>query len=223
MRYDAVIFDNDGVLIEPTDLSVSRRSTARTLREFGVESPAEEHITALIGGGIDAIREVTERYSLEVTEFWERREYNSFLDQRDEMTQGNKSVFDDADVVASIDCECAVVSNNQHRTVEFALEHFGLNRYVSAYFGREPSLAGVGRMKPDPYYVDRAIEELSVDNALFVGDSTVDIEVARRAGLDSVFLQRPNRVVHDFDNKPTDATPTYTIRGLDELLSLLTE
>ena len=110
-----------------------------------------------------------------------------------------------------------MVSNNRHGTVRFVLEHFGWSAHVEAMQGRHPTLEGYDRMKPDPFYLDRALDSLGAEPGatLYVGDRLSDVETADRAGTDVALLVRDG-------NPPEDAPdPTDVIESLDELPELL--
>ena len=78
----------------------------------------------------------------------------------------------------------------------------------------------VGFIKPLPQFFTHILEDLGVkkEECLMVGDSlSSDIAGANAIGIDSCWLNRAGR-----ENKSTH-TPTYEIRRLTELLSLLEE
>ena len=87
---------------------------------------------------------------------------------------------------------------------------------MACYYGREPTLSGIERMKPDPHYLEGALSDLKLDpdrdGVLYVGDSESDVVAAAAAGIDSAFVRRPHRRDSDLH-----ATPTHEVRGLDEL------
>ncbi len=74
-----------------------------------------------------------------------------------------------------------VVTTKYARRVEAILDRAGLRSELSAIVGSD----GVAAAKPDPAGLLAALAALAVapDEALFVGDSVVDGEAARRAGV----------------------------------------
>jgi phosphoglycolate phosphatase-like HAD superfamily hydrolase len=107
------------------------------------------------------------------------------------------------------------MSNNQHATVEYIVAEYGLETMFEAYYGRKPTLRGLKRRKPDPSYLETALNVLDVDSALYVGDSRVDIAAARAAGVDSAFINRPHRCDYRLDIQPTYQLDTLAaIHGL---------
>jgi phosphoglycolate phosphatase len=77
----------------------------------------------------------------------------------------------------------AIVSNKLDSAVKELCTRF-FEDYVEAAIGETPELA----RKPAPDMVNRALEELGVDKsqAVYVGDSEVDIQTAANAGLDCI-------------------------------------
>jgi HAD superfamily hydrolase (TIGR01549 family) len=214
-RYDAVVFDNDGVLTHPTRSDVVHEAVTDTFREFDVEPTDEtfEHARHAVVDGVETFADV---HGIDPATFWERRETNVAAAQRREMETGRKPLYDDFDAVyelGSNGLDLGVVSNNQHETIEHIVDVFDLDGVFETTLGREPTLDGLRRKKPEPHYVERALEHIGCDSALYVGDSGVDVLAADAAGLDSAFVRRPHREDYELP-----AEPTYEIESLSELL-----
>ena len=212
--YDGVIFDNDGVLVPVCGFDVFREAAHRTFGSFGVD-PADEEVRDVATVADPArVREICASHGIDPDGFWARRDRNNHLAQRREVAAGRKTPYDDTHVALSLDVPTGIVSSNQHETIEFLVDRFGWE--FGTYYGREHSLAGVERKKPNTHYVDRAMADLGVSNPLFVGDSESDVQVAENAGLDSLFLRRDHRVDYDLS-----VEPTYERDSLRSLPSLL--
>lgn len=139
--YDAVVFDNDGVLVELTPMDTLRGAVREAFADVGVDDPDPEFVElAAVSEDIDALERVECRYDVS----------------------------------------------------------------IDATYGREPTVAGAHRRKPDTDYLDRALSDLGTRDALYVGDSETDVETARRAGVDSAFLRRPHRTDATLSVEPTD-------------------
>lgn len=214
MRYDTVVFDMDGVVVEPTDRAVIRESITATFEEFGVSSPPSTLVERLLDQEVPT-ETLRERHDIEPAEFWTRREHNASRVQVAVAQRGEKTLYDDISVLEEIPAALGLVSNNQRPTVEFLVDHLDLDVFETVY-GREPNLTGAARKKPNPHYIERALEDLAADTALYVGDSNVDLEAAYRAGVDSAFVRRPHRVDYDLEREPT-----YEVSTLAELAELL--
>lgn len=212
--YDAVLFDNDGVLVEPTDTDILVDAVVESFEAFGVNvdrSLAEETVSN------DAVPVETAReHGLDPEALWHQRELRASLAQQAHVREGGKAVYDDVAALDALEVPLGVVSNNQHATIEFLIAYHGLTRFETAY-GRRPTLAGAAARKPEPDYVRRALSDLGAERALYVGDSETDLVAAHRAGIDSAFLRRDH--VRDVD---LSVDPTFEISDLRTLTERLT-
>ncbi|MFB6074508.1 MAG: HAD family hydrolase [Haloarculaceae archaeon] len=207
--YDAIVFDNDGVLVERTDTELLVSAIRETFREFDRDPPSDLVRSLAVEDAIRADR-LREEFDLDPAAFWRRREANAATAQRGVIRSGEKPLYDDVAALEDLGCPLAVVSNNQQATVEFIVEHFGLDERFEVVYGREPTVAGHRRRKPDPSYIEQALADLGTTDALYVGDSETDVVAADRAGLDSAFLRRPHRADLDLEAEPTYEFPDLT-------------
>lgn len=217
MGYEAVLFDNDGVLLAVTDDDGARfRSALRAAFEaVGVDDPRDEHVEGLVYGVTPAyLREVAADYGVDPDRLWRARDRHCSRVQREQMRAGEKGLYDDAAVLSALDRPTGIVSTNQHATVEFVLDHFDLAAHVDTYYGREPTVESLRRKKPDPHYLDRALDDLGTREAVFVGDSPSDVEAAHNAGIDSAVVRREHV---DWETP----TPTHELGDLHGLRALV--
>lgn len=216
MSYDAVLFDNDGVLVTLVEYEVLRRAAVATFASLNVE-PAPDHVDEMaLGVTPESLQRVCATYDIDPAEFWTVRDRTASRHQQDEVRAGRKTLYDDFDVVRDLTHPLGIVSSNQQETVDFLLDHFGIGDVFETAYGREPIPESLRRKKPNTHYLERALSDLDAETALYVGDSETDLIAARDAGLDSVFIRRPHRVDADFDTEPT-----YEISGLDALPELI--
>ncbi len=211
--YDAVVFDNDGVIAEPTDRAPLTDAVCAAFRDVGYDPDREavERAVATSAGPHETVDAVGGGADVDFGEFWRRREERASAVQRRLVRDGGKELYDDITVLEEIEARLGMVSNNQHETVTFLVEYYGLDFFETVH-GREPTVAGAERKKPDPHYLERALSELGTRNALYVGDSQVDVEAARRAGVDSAFLRREHCAETDLA-----VEPTYDVRDMHAL------
>lgn len=215
MQYDAVLFDMDGVLLtgRGTQTDVYLEATRRTFREFGVEEFTDDQVRAFTDPDFEDLGALCADYGLSLGSFWRRREDHATDLAKQQVGTAARRAFDDAAVVRDLPAELAlgVVSNNRQATVEFVLESIGLRPAFEVVLGRDPTVEGYRRRKPNPAYLRRALDELDADAAVYVGDRATDVQAAAGAGIDSVLLDRPE---HD---PPAACDPTYTIPSLRDL------
>lgn len=213
--YDAVLFDNDGVLTYLTSLDALERAIETTFAEFGVTDPDRKDVEALYGITVEDLRRVCDRYDLDPEAFWRRRDRNAALAQHAEIRAGAKPLYEDVAALDALDLPMGVVSNNQADTVAYIVEYFDVPEFAVCY-GRPPTIDGLRRKKPNPYYLRKAVAALAAESVLYVGDSEKDVVAARRAGIDSAFVRRPHR-----RELVLSASPTYEIEGLDALAGIV--
>ncbi len=220
--YDAVLFDSDGVLVEPPPVETQSEATRAAFRAVDVDEPDRQHVDAIVSGATrDELHEICAVYDLEPESFWKARERYDEDSQFVEFRDGTRGRYDDVAAVADLPAEidCGVVSNNHHTTIEFVLEHFGLESLFETHYGREMTVESLRLKKPNAHYLERALEDLaaSPESALYVGDSESDIVAAERAGLESTFVRRSHCYGVDLE-----VTPTYEIEDLNGLKRLVT-
>jgi len=212
MDYDAIIFDNDGVLVTPTPRDLWWTASRLAFQELGVPDAIDDHIERMDGYNVSALVRLCAHYGVNTDDFWRRRESHAARAQRQEFRHGRKGTYDDVDAVHSLAPPVGIVSNNQQATIDFVVDYYGFDRSVSTHYGREPTLDGLMRMKPSSHYLRQAVDDLGATDPLYVGDSSVDMAAAADLGIDSAFVRRPHRV--DYDPTPD---PTYEIASLAEL------
>ncbi|UIO99367.1 HAD family hydrolase [Halobaculum sp. CBA1158] len=216
MVYDAIVFDNDGVLVGRTHYDVLHEAAWDAFEALSVADPDPDHVESMVVGvSPGQVEEVCDTYDLTPREFWAMRDRTAFEAQRREVREGNKRLYDDIDVLRDLSAPLGIVSSNQHETVEFLLDHFGVRDLFDTAYGREPTVESLRLKKPNSHYIDRALADLEADTALFVGDNESDIEAADNAGVDSAFIRRPHR-----EDWNLSVTPTYDIDGLDDLRAI---
>ena len=214
MNYNAVVFDNDGILTTPTRREALTDAMCRAYREVGIPSPSTEHVETLIRPDVPSLREIAHTHDVSADRLWEARERAAIEVQAEEIRAGRKRLYDDVDSLESLETPRAIVSNNQHETISRIVEHFELTGF-DPWYGREPTVRGIERKKPTPYYLEKALADLETTNALYVGDSEIDVIAADACGIDSAFVWRSHREGYELE-----VEPTYEIDSLEELTAL---
>lgn len=216
--YDAVVFDNDGVLVELTPMDVLRSAVRDAFADVGVTDPDPQLVElAADHEDLAALETVETEHGVALDAFWEARERRAIEHQQALVRDGDKPAYDDLHRITELDAALGVVSNNQQATVDTVVDHYDLREAVGTVYGREPTVAGARRRKPDTHYLDRALADLDTTDALYVGDSETDVLTAQRAGIDAVFLRRPHRA-----DLNLSVTPTDEFDSLDALVDHLT-
>ncbi len=215
--HDTVLFDSDGILVDPPARETQAEATRGAFRSVGVTDIDPHHVDAIVDGvTLEELHEICIAHDLEPERFWEARERLDEESQFEKFRDGTRALYDDVTVISDLQHPCGVVSNNHHSTIEFVLDAFDLHSLFDTYYGREKTLESLELKKPNTHYLEKALADLEADSALYVGDSESDVIAAHRAGLDSVFVRREHCRSVDLS-----VTPTYEISDLLELSEIV--
>lgn len=183
MRYDAVVFDLDGTLLDT--LEDLRSSVNHALRLHGFPERSLEEIRCFVGNGVRNLMRLAvpggeEEPAFEAV-FADFKAH--YADHWCEVTRPYDGIAELVEELACRNVALAVVSNKSDAEVKKLCEVFFGGRMASA-LGERP---GVAR-KPAPDSVFHTLEALGVpaERAMYVGDTEVDIRTARNAGVDCV-------------------------------------
>ena len=179
MKYAGIVFDLDGTLIDTlADLSAAMNAAMRLL---GLPEHSPADCRQMIGNGIRtfASRAVGPDHQnlADQAVGLMRAEYQRNLVVHSRVYDGLSEVIER---LAAAGVGMGVITNKHQKEAAAIIRHF---------FGdRMACVAGVDEatpVKPDPTGTLRVLRNmgLSPAQALFVGDSDVDIETARRAGM----------------------------------------
>lgn len=178
--YKAVIFDLDGTLLDT--LGDLHAAVNHALRNFSFPERSLDEIRRFIGNGVVKLMErstpentdeKTNRDCLAVF-----REY--YLVHMRDMTAPYEGVIALIEALRNKGIKTAVVSNKFHQAVyELCIDYFpGL---IDEAIG----VSDESERKPSPVNVYKALDRLGVtaDECIYIGDSEVDVQTARNAGV----------------------------------------
>jgi phosphoglycolate phosphatase len=195
----ALIFDLDGTLIDSKQDLI--HSVNAMLRELGRRELAEETISGYIGHGAPQL--VARALGGEYLEEERQRALDFFLryyeTHKMDTTCAYPGVADTLEKLANM--PMAVLTNKPVRISVRILDAMGLSKYFRAIYGGN----SFETKKPDPLGARMILRELSVEpqEALLVGDSEVDVQTARNAGMPAAAVNY-GFGVHDRDVHPAD-------------------
>lgn len=217
MRYDLVIFDLDGTLLNTIgDLAASVDYVMRS-RNLPEHSDAEYR--QMVGGGIKRLVEralpaalaADEAYVEEcVAQF--RRYYVENIDRHTHPYDGMPALLHR---LQRCGVKVAVASNKfQHGTERLVAKFFSDVEFVAIEGNREGA-----PLKPDPQIVRNimAIADVPAERTIMVGDSGIDIRTAAAAGIASVGVAWGFR----FAEELYDAGATKVASTISELEEIL--
>ena len=185
MAYQAAIFDMDGTLLNTLDDLAA--STNAALSAHGMPRRETDEVRQFVGNGIpNLIRRAVPAGTDEATQ---RAVFKTFCEHYAlhdaDRTAPYPGILELLEQLAAEGVRCAVVSNKGDFAVQALCEHYFPGAFAFAVGERE----GV-RRKPAPDTVDAALEALGIaaKDAIYIGDSEVDVATAEAAGLDCVIV-----------------------------------
>ena len=214
-----VLFDMDGVILDGwgTDDAVHARAIDDVLEERDLQVAGDLRRSLETHAYDDDFRSACEELGVDPGALFRAREERSAKRSVARLAAGTRRLCPDVDAIGELAERVPVglVSNNYHPTVEFVVDHFRLDAF-SFVRGRDLGPDGFRRRKPDPHYLNEALDALDATGGLYVGDRATDVIAAERAGLDGVFLRREHNAALDLDVEPT--AEIDTLRDLVDLV-----
>lgn len=183
MKYKAVLYDMDGTVLDT--LADLTDAVNVSLRRFGLPEQPAMHVRDVLGNGarrliMGCLPEGTdERTADAVLEF-----YKPYYDAHcREKTAPYPGIIELMQRLRDAGVKQAVVSNKPDGAVKELAELF-FGGLIESAVGESETV----RLKPCPDAVLAAAKLMGVskDECVYVGDSEVDIETARRAGMDCI-------------------------------------
>ena len=182
-RFNLIVFDWDGTVMDST--AVIARSIQAASRDLGLQVPSDEVARHVIGLGLDQAL----RYAIPDCEPHRHGELvaryrHHFFSQEDEMP-----LFEGAeDLIRELRDEgyyLAVATGKNRIGLDRALQ----NSKMAHYF-HITRTADKTASKPDPAMLHEILDDLDVEaqNALMVGDTTHDLQMAINAGMPSLAM-----------------------------------
>jgi len=215
--YDGLLLDHDGVLLTLTDRSTLQETALAALRDAGVEDPATTDAETLsIRVTADELAALADRHTVAPERLWQCREDRIEALLRAELEAGRKAPYDDVPVLSGVGVPTGVVSNNQRRIIDAALDTHGMADWFETVVAREPTIESLAEKKPEPTYLEAAMADIDSSNPLYVGDSESDVLAADRAGVDVAFLRRGHNADASLDSRPT-----HDVESLHAVVDLL--
>lgn len=180
-RYDAVVFDWDGTLMDSTHHIVSALQGA--CRDLDLPIPTSEQAAWVIGLSIESAlyRLVPDMDERQMEAFSERyRDHYLRQDSGIMLFAGVASFLADLHDRGVV---LGVATGKSRRGLDRALDTLALRPLF-----RATRCADEAAGKPDPAMLEQLLQEFSLtpDQVLMVGDTTHDIWMARHAGVDSL-------------------------------------
>jgi HAD superfamily hydrolase (TIGR01509 family) len=204
MRYDLIIFDNDGVLVDSEP--ISNTLLAAYLTELGHPTSYEDSLRDYMGSAMHRIHDIVlertgQRLPDDFDDVFHARVFAAF-ERELKPVPGAGQVLEK---LAADGVPYCVASSGSHERIRVGHRTTGLDRWFDD--GRVFSSQDVGRGKPAPDLFLHAAERMGVrpERCAVVEDSPLGVRAANSAGMD----------VYGF----TAMTPADRLAGATQLFS----
>ncbi len=179
IHMEAVIFDNDGTLVELNiDFGIMREGVEAFLADYGIEPEGLKglYVLEMID---EATRRISEQDPSEGASFYHRShelvtEHEVRAAKEGRILPGVISMLS---LLGGKGVKIGVITRNCHKAVKTVFPE--IERYCDIFIPRDD----VTRVKPHPHHVALALKKLAVKDTahcLMVGDHVLDIEAGKR-------------------------------------------
>jgi len=183
MKYDAVIFDMDGTLLDT--LADLADSVNYALRKYSMPEREFEEIRQFVGNGVRYLMRKAVSENCDSATFEEVfGEYRSYYATHCQVkTRAYGGIHELLLQLKENGIPTAIVSNKIDSAVQDLTKQYFKDMCVISVGERE----GIKR-KPAPDSVLEAIRVIGCKHPVYVGDSEVDVETVKNAGIDGIFV-----------------------------------
>ena len=185
MKYDLIIFDMDGTLLNT--LEDLKNSLNYVLQQAGYQTRTLEEVRTFVGNGIRKTIERALPSDIEEEKIDEL--FSLFMDyyaiHNTDNTKPYNGVIDLLKELKHLGYKTAVVSNKQDSAVKSLCKKFFTGLF-DVEIGEKENIA----KKPDPDEVNEVLKILNIDRtkSIYIGDSEVDIQTAQNSKMKSIIV-----------------------------------
>lgn len=179
-KYDTVIFDLDGTLLNTLDDLTDSVNYALDMHGFPCREIAE--VRSFVGNGAARLIELSIPDGLNNLQYEKcladfRNHYSKNMQNK---TGAYNEIIELLEELSKAGYKIAIVSNKFDKAVK-GLNQVYFGKYIKVAIGESENI----RRKPAPDTVFKALEELGsvADKAIYVGDSEVDVKTAKNSGI----------------------------------------
>lgn len=182
MQYSAVVFDLDGTLLDTLDDIANAANDV--LNSAGYPTHPIAAYRQFVGDGVAMLFQralpATSR-DRNVIERCAERFHDTYEQHWDDRTRPYDGIPELLDRLTELKLPLAVLSNKPHAFTERCVARFLARWEFQAVFGQRENVP----RKPDPAAAQEIAASLSIppDSIVYLGDSNVDMQTARAAGM----------------------------------------
>ena len=215
MSQKAVIFDLDGTLID--SLEDLANSVNQTLSEFGFNTHEINAYKHFIGDGVKillkrATNEETDEQTIEKLHQRFKVIYKKEIDSKTKVYEG---IYELLENLEKINYPKAILSNKPHNFTLDCMDNFFSNYSFVNISGQKDTIA----KKPDAQAALLIAKQLNKDvrDIYFVGDTKIDIQTAKNAGMKAIGVLWGFRDEKELKDNGAD----FIVSNTDELYNIL--
>ena len=211
-----VIFDLDGTLLNTiADLA---HSTNYALNKLGYPTHEIEKYNVMVGNGIDKLfeRALPEEEKSKENVLRVRKEFVPYYDIHNaDDSRPYPGIPELLSYLQDAGVQIAVASNKYQAATQKLVDHYFPEIHFTAVLGQREGV----KVKPDPIIVSDILEiaKVAKEEALYVGDSGVDMQTAANAGVTACGVTwgfRPRTELEEFN-------PSYIADTAGEIKNLI--
>ena len=211
-----VIFDLDGTLLNTiADLA---HSTNYALNKLGYPTHESEKYNFMVGNGIDKLfeRALPEEEKSKENVLRVRKEFVPYYDIHNaDDSRPYPGIPELLSYLQDAGVQIAVASNKYQAATQKLVDHYFPEIHFTAVLGQREGV----KVKPDPIIVSDILEiaKVAKEEALYVGDSGVDMQTAANAGVTACGVTwgfRPRTELEEFN-------PSYIADTAGEIKNLI--
>lgn len=180
MKYSACVFDLDGTLLDT--LEDLKNSVNYTLKLKGYPQRTAEEVRSFVGNGIPMLIKRAVPEGTAETDFEEALSVfkGHYAIHLNDNTAPYDGICEMLEYLKQNNIKTAVVTNKAHLAANDLIKHF-FGDLITVTVGQKDGVP----TKPDPASLNSAMSVLNItkDEALFIGDSDVDVLTAHNGGL----------------------------------------
>jgi phosphoglycolate phosphatase len=203
------IFDLDGTILDT--LQDIHNCLDETMIHFGLNRFSIETTKSFVGDGIRrlVIRAAGEDNFKDEMETYFRTLYAVKMTDNTKVIDGYTEIFE---YLKNNQIKTVILSNKIASLTGGLVEHFGIDKYFSKWYGGD----SFGAKKPSPIPVENIVKDCGADKnrTIMIGDNHTDIESGHYAGVKTCFCTFGYGTV-------SEVKPDFTVDNPHELISIL--
>lgn len=215
-----LIFDVDGTILDTMETITFHINKA--INEYGIE-PVDSSYTASILGysSVFLLEKVLEfrDYKCDKNKFTEILDtyHKSYQDDVTHLTKPYDGIREMLSDLKDKGYLLAALSNKPEHTLSVLFDKIDFNKYFDYSTGQIDDIP----KKPDPYMINFLIDKFSLEkeDVCLIGDTEVDFETAKNAGIDFIAVTWGFRTKKQLE----DLNPKFIVDDVGELRKLIAE